>query len=721
MFNLSHYLRKRFTTHIFKTFILSLFAFSYSSYAAGLMTPIGQNTSLEIREHHVNVVIENGYAITTVEQVFYNASTNDIEANYSFPIPEKAAVGEFTYWIDGQAVTGEVLEKKKAKQIYEEEKQAGRNAAITEQDSYKTFDISVSTVRAQQDARIKLTYIQPTHIDTSIGRYVYPLEAGGTDEQKLSFWTANEKVTEKFSFNLRFRSAYPVEQFRLPQHPQAVTTQISDKEWSVSIINFVDQNYSSNLNRDESINNTQMISQEGTDNSSTSSVVQKLDKDIVVYWRHKSGLPGAVDMITYKKTNNDRGTFMLTLTPGDDLANITEGRDWIFVLDYSGSMSGKYQSMVEGINKGLHKLNSNDRFRIVIFSNRAYELTKGYVEATPENVSQSINILEKQKPDSSTNLYDGLKKGINLLDDDRSSAIILITDGVANVGTTQKKDFLSLMEQSDVRLFTFVMGNSANRPLLEEMTRVSKGFAVNISNSDDIAGKLLEATSKLSHEAFHDVDLDISGVKVTDVTPEKIGTLYRGQQLVVFGHYWPKGEKSQQNIRLSVKGKISGKPKTYNTEFSLPNTHKDTNNGIRNVIQHPEIERLWAYAKIEDLEDKMAYFGSNADTEQAITDIALEYGLVTNYTSMIVLQEEQFTARGIDRQNATRVKNEQQAQTQRNQAATQSNRVDQHKPMYQSTAPSHSGGGSGGGGSFNPLLLILLLPLSFTAIRRKRI
>ncbi|MEW8587104.1 MAG: hypothetical protein AB2531_15175, partial [Candidatus Thiodiazotropha sp.] len=106
-------------------------------------------------------------------------------------------------------------------------------------------------------------------------------------------------------------------------------------------------------------------------------MIRKLDKDIVVYWRHQQGLPGSVDMIAHKEPGKDRGTFMLTVTPGDDLASINEGRDWVFVLDLSGSMEGKYQSLVEGVRKGLVKLTDKDRFKVVLFNNRARELTYG--------------------------------------------------------------------------------------------------------------------------------------------------------------------------------------------------------------------------------------------------------------------------------------------------------------------------------------------------------
>ncbi|NQZ11844.1 MAG: VWA domain-containing protein, partial [Algicola sp.] len=596
---------------------------SSGSFAAALLTPANSNLpALAIKEHHVEVVIADGYAITSIKQIFHNPNTTDLEANYSFEIPENAVVGEFTYWIDGQPVTGEVIEKAKARTIYEEEKQAGRETAIAAQDSYKTFDISVYPVRAKQDVKTRLTYIQPAHVDTGIGRYVYPLEDGGVDEQKHSFWHHDDAVTEKFSFNLLFRSSYPIDSLRLPKHPQAQISQISDKQWSVKMAN-----------------NVADMAEEGLTTNAKLAIAHRLDQDIVVYWRHAQGLPGSVDLVTYKPHGSDEGTFMMTITPGEDLAKITEGRDWNFVLDYSGSMKSKYHSLIEGVRKGLHKLKSNDRFRIILFNSSAVELTQGYVAATDENVTKYITAMESYQPNMGTNLYAGLKLGIQSLDADRSSAVILITDGVANVGLTEKKAFIKLLQKQDTRLFTFIMGNNANRPLLQEMAKVSNGFSMNVSNSDDIFGKLMEATSKLTHEALHDVKVKFSGVKVADLSTEKVGSLYRGQQLIIFGHYWGAGE-----AHITIDGKVSGTNKSYSSRFDFP----------QESVLYPELERLWAYATIENLQNQLDYYGQDADIEQAITDLAIDKGLVTAYTSMIVLREEEYANRGINRRNAKR-------------------------------------------------------------------
>ncbi len=648
------------------------------AYAAGLMTPKSGNLpNLEIRQHHVEVTIEDGYAVTSVEQVFHNPNDTELEAIYSFPVPEKASVGEFTYWIDGKPVTGEVLEKQRAREVYQKERDQGREAALTEQDGYRTFDSHVYPVRPQQDVRIRLVYIQPAHVDSGIGRYVYPLEEGGVDEERLAFWNYNDVVTEAFSFELKLRSSYPIDEMRLPQHPQAVASTLSPQEWTVSL------------------SNGQATEEQGASHT-PSTVIQKLDKDIMVYWRHQQGLPGSVDMVTHKEPGKDRGTFMLTVTPGDDLAAINEGRDWVFVLDLSGSMQGKYQSLVEGVRKGLSSLSDRDRFKVVLFNDRARDLSSGYLRATAENTRQMIDTLEQTQPSGSTNLYAGLELGIRGLDSDRSSALVLVTDGVANVGHTEKRQFLTLLERYDVRLFTFVMGNSANRPLLEGMVKVSNGFAINVSNSDDIVGQLMLATSKLTHEALHDIDVKISGVKVKDLTPERIGSLYRGQQLILFGHYWGDGTAD-----VRIRGKVSGQPTEYSTRFAFPNQS----------TRNPEIERLWAFATIEDLQNRIDYLGEDADSRQAIIDLAKEYSLVTDYTSMTVLREEQYQHYGIDRRNQARVAKEQNARQQRSAAPVVNNRVDQQQPMTSKPRAYPSSGHSSGGGALGPWLLLLLFPL----------
>ncbi len=210
-------------------------------------------------------------------------------------------------------------------------------------------------------------------------------------------------------------------------------------------------------------------------------------------------------------------------------------------------------------------------------------------------------------------------------------------------------------------------------------------------------GQLLAATSKVTHEALHGVKIRIDGVKTADLTPGQIGSLYRGQQLVVFGHYWGGG---MADVRLT--GRISGEDKTYQTRFSFPAVATD----------NPEVERLWAYASVEEAVQEISNFGEDADLKQAITDLGVEYGLVTDYTSMVVVRNEVFDAHGIQRNNQMRRVTEQAARQQRAQDPAVSRRVDSQQPMYSSSRPSHKGGGA-----LDAWTLLLLLPLLWLKYR----
>jgi len=660
--------------------LLTASLFANFTQAAGLLTPSdGSLPSLEIRDHQVAVVIEDGYAITTVDQVFVNPHDRDLEARYSFPVPAHGTVVELTVWIDGHAVTGEVMEQEKARRLYEEEKAAGRDAGITEKDSYRTFETRISPVRARHDTRIRMVYLQPAEVDTGIGRYVYPLEEGGVDEAKLAFWTANERVSGNFSFDLRVKPAYPVEAVRMPQHPQAIIESRADGEWTVHLGN-------------TAIGNDDI-------QSDANGAGFTLDNDLVVYWRHQAGLPGGVDLLAHKPAGNHRGTFMMVVTPGDDLQPILEGKDWVFVLDVSGSMKGKYATLVDGVQRALQKMRPEDRFRIVLFNEHSRELTPGWVNANPETVTQYSQSLPGIQPGNGTNLYAGLDQGLRSLDADRTSAMVLVTDGVANVGETRQRRFIELIEQQDVRMFTFVLGNSANRPLLEALARASNGFAVNISNSDDIVGQLLAATSKVTHEALHGVKIEIDGIKTADLTPGRIGSLYRGQQLVIFGHYWGDG---MADVRLT--GRISGEEMTYQTRFAFPAV----------AMENPEVERLWAYASIQEAQQAIDDFGEDPDLEQAIIDLAVEHGLVTDYTAMVVVRDETFDAHGVERSNRDRLSIEEAARQQRAQRPAISRRADSQQPMYSSNRPGHSGSGA-----LDAWTLLFVLPLVWLTWRRR--
>jgi Ca-activated chloride channel family protein len=654
--------------------------------AAGTLIPKGsEHAPIEIVDHQVNVTINNGFAQTVVEQSFSNPNDIALEAIYRFPLPQSASLSEVTLFLGEEQIDGEVLAKERARSVYEQEKASGNDAALAEKNSFRWFEFRVHPVRPGEETRIRIVYYQSLQIDTGIGRYVYPLEEGGTEDSAASsFWEGtNEKVEGTFSAQIELKSASPVADVRLPGNESvAVTEKVGAGHYRVRL-----EQKEASLNR-----------------------------DLVFYYRLEQELPGRVELVAYKADENTPGTFMMVVTPGIDLKPITGGADYVYVLDTSGSMKGKIQTLTSGVSKVLGKMDSRDRFRVIAFNNAARDVSDGWKEATPENVARAIRQVESLSPGGGTNVYEGLQLAMGGLDDDRATSVVLVTDGVTNNGIVDPRSFHQLMKSHDVRVFGFLLGNSGNWPLMRTICDASGGFYAGVSNADDIVGQIMQAKSKILHECLHDTSLKISGVKTFDRGDALLGKVYRGEQLVIFGRYDKGGE-----AELELKARLTGEDKTYRTRFEFPDV--DTAN--------PEIERLWALSQIEQIEGKRdagALAGSEAS--DMVRDLGLRFQLVTDETSMVVLSDEAFDRHGIERHNKQRVARERSAQAARSSQAPSSYVVDRRQPLTNRSAPRHTprrssggGGGGGGGGALQPLMVFAMIVLALggtAALQGKR-
>ena len=625
-------------------------------FAAGTLTAVSSTDQpIRIKEHTVDVAIDNGFARTEVTQIFFNPNGKDLEAVYGFPIPSNSSLSEITIWNGERVLNGEVIEAKEAKRVYQEERDAGNDAGLGEcactkekdEVEYMSYKFSVSRVRAQSDTKIRFVYYQPLKIDTGIGRYVYPLADGGTDEAAKSFWTRNPKVEQRFAINVELKSGFPVDEVRVPgAEAEAKIDKLGEGHFKVSL-----------------------------DRTSGD-----LSKDFVFYYRLADDLPGRVELLAYKPNAKDPGTFMLTVTPGIDLAPITAGGDYIFVLDNSGSMAGKLHTLATGVKQTLGVMKPGDRFRIIAFSDSARELTSGFVDVTPQSVQEWSAKIEQLGPEGGTDVYEGLERGLEAVEADRATSILLVTDGVTNEGIVDPKEFRKLLEQYDVRVFGFLMGNNANWPLMRLIAETSGGFYSAVSNDDDIIGQILLAKSRITSEALHDAVLKIDGVKTFDKTDEIFGKVYRGQQLVIFGRYQKGG-----TANVTLQAKLTGKDETYKTTFEFPDV----------ATEHPELERMWALDRIEQAVMKeMAGVLPPQEAEDYIRDTGVKYQLVTDYTSMVVLADDVFEKRGIARNNKQRIEVERAAQSSRVSQAPVSRRVDNSQPMFSGRSSGVKGGGA---------------------------
>ena len=649
--------------------LLAAAALAPAASASGTLTLLGSpEQPIQIRDHHVAVTIHNGFARTEVTQVFFNPNARDLEALYSFPVPKSAALSELSITDGETELHGEVVDEEVADLIYQSEREQGRQAGLATQDGYQDFEFSLARVAAGAELTCRFVYYQRLEIDTGVGRYVYPLEDGGTDEEALRFWTTNTRVERAFSMDITVKSVWPVLDVRLPGlEGAAVVTQQGPGTWNAR------------------------IDQPGA----------SLSGDVVFYYRLADDLPGRMEVLPYRAPGAAAGTFMLVATPGIDLGPITEGKDFLFVLDVSGSMKSKIHTLGEAVIRALEGLQADDRYRIVIFNNSARELTREWQTAEPQNVARAVAAVSALVADGGTDLFAGLSTALADLDADRTTCVLLVTDAVANQGIVEPARFAELVRRHDIRVFGFLLGNNANWPLMRTVCDASGGFYASVSNADDLLGQLMVAKSRIRHECLHDADLSIQGGGVFDATREHGTRVYRGQQLVVLGRYKDAGPAT-----ATLRATISGTEHVYTAQLEFPAVDE----------ADPELERLWAQARIDELVlQRDLGLLPEGEAADAILGYGVDYQLVTDETSMLVVSDERFAAEGIDRRNRERTAVEHQAQAARSTQGPVNRRVDEAQPAFPDRAPRF-----GGGGAIDPMTLAgaaLLLLLTLTLRR----
>src|SRR5438132_3098878 len=185
-------------------FALLAVAFPLTTQAAGLLIADGGlGGVLEVKEHSVQVTINNGIAVTKVMQVFDNTEKRQVEALYTFPVPRGASVANFSMWINGKEMVGEVLEKQRAREIYNAYKQQRRDPGLLEQTDYRTFDMRVFPIGPDADQKVQITYYQELDYDHDTATYVYPLATAtrrGVDA----------RATRKLTIGFDVKSAVPI-------------------------------------------------------------------------------------------------------------------------------------------------------------------------------------------------------------------------------------------------------------------------------------------------------------------------------------------------------------------------------------------------------------------------------------------------------------------------------------------------------------------------------
>lgn len=578
---------------------------------SGTLVPSDGGPPLEIESQEVRIRINNGIAVTTVDQVFRNNRPRALEAVYSFPVPVDASVSNFSMWIAGQEVIGEVLEKKEARRIYESITARREDPGLLEQVSFKMFRMRVFPVPANGTQRVQVAYAQPVEIDGGVGQYVYPVEARTREFSR---------VRGTFLIDVDLVSRVPLKRVHSPSHAEAMAVrETSPGRWRASI----------------------------------ETPRGLLDRDFVLVYEHERETTGLV--LVPSKPGRDDGHFMLLLTAGKDLEKDARPTHYTFLLDVSGSMGDqrKLEQAVRMVEELLRGLQPQDRFNIVTFNIDAEALfAEGPVEATAESRTKAAEYLRSRRAQGGTDLLPALRAAAARQVEGLPHVLVLLSDGNATAAEDHGR-YRDLLERkgTPLRVFSIGIGNEVNRPLLNALAHATGGYSDQVSSSDDAARKTAQLKTKILHQVAEKLEVTIDGVKTYDVVPERLPNLFRGQQIAVYGRYRGDGKAA-----VRVKGLVNGEPRELAVEVDFPKEQRD----------NPEIRRMWAWKRCDGLMQEIRARGESDAQVRQIVDLGVEYSIVTPYTSFLVLENDgQYQQFGIEQRNARQVREDRAAQERR--------------------------------------------------------
>lgn len=557
---------------------------------------------LEIKEHDVSVTINNGIAVTEVHQVFRNTEQRIVEALYTFPVPNGASVSNFSMIINGQEMTGEVVEKKRAREIYESYKVTKRDPGLLEQVDFKSFELRVFPIAPGAEQDIKVTYCQQLEFDHDNATYVYPLAT--TTRTNI-----DQTTKGRFSFTLDVKSEIPLVGVSSPSHGE----------------DFVISSHTNKYSR------ASLEVKEGD-----------LSKDVVIHLDTERPRTG-VDLITSKQTGED-GYFMLTMTAGKELEEYGAGMDYVFVVDISGSMAndGKLGLSRRIVDAFVGALGTEDRFEVMTFNTMPNTQFEKLSDVTPETKVLASQFLESQRAKGGTVLRPAILTAYKYKADDRPLNVVVLSDGMTE--TKEQAELLKLIKEApgSTRVFCIGLGNEVNRPMLKQLAEGAGGLAAFVSQQDDFTRQSQAFRRKLMRPVASDVSININGLETYDVTPKVLPDLFYGSPLRIYGRY-----KSSGNAKVELKAEIMGQSIHQTFDVNLPNSN----------TENPEIERMWAFNRVQELNNEMRLGGNQDSIVNKIVNLCEGYSIVSEYASFIVLENDaEYKRWAIERRNATRVK-----------------------------------------------------------------
>jgi Ca-activated chloride channel family protein len=569
---------------------------------------------------HTDVVADiSGFiARVTVTQRFTNPFPNPIEAVYTFPMSERAAVDTMNMTVGDRVIKGVIKRREEARRAYEAAKAAGQAASLLDQERTNIFTQSVANILPNSRVEITISYVEYLVYKDGAYAFSFPMVVG---PRYIPGNVVSTQGTDQVPDAARISPPVTPEGTRAG-HDISLEARI---DAGVNIGDLKSDLHEVDVERP----------------SAQKAVVKLKDKNEIPnrdFILHYDVAGDAIQDAILAHTDARGGFFTLILQAPDRVPpEAVTPKEMIFVIDCSGSMRGfPIEKAKEAMRLCIEQMNPNDTFNLVSFSGGTGYCFERPVPNTADNRAKALSYLSQLEGSGGTEMMSAIRAALEgQNDDERLRIVCFMTDGFIGNDTA----ILDAIQKNvgTARVFSFGIGNSVNRFLIEGMGRYGRGASEVVtlqSQGDDAAKRFHE---RVDSPILTDISLDLGRLPVKDLYPDPnlIPDLFAAQPLVITGRYTGSGRGT-----LVLKGKTPRGPFERRMEVVLPG----------NAPEHDVLATLWAREKIESLMSNdwlAAQRGEQgADSKEPITQLGLEYNLVTQYTSFVAIEERKITEGG---------------------------------------------------------------------------
>lgn len=557
--------------------------------------------SFPLKATNVVTNINGVIAETFVTQTYTNTGKRPIHASYVFPASTKVSVHGMKMTVGDQVVTAKIQEKEEAKKEFEEAKKEGKSASLLEQQRPNVFTMNVANIMPGDIVHIELHYTELLSPADGKYQFVFPTvvgpryqspaqdENGECDEWVESPYLGEEKTPpDAYNIAVNLSTGVPITNLSSKSHD----IQVVQESPSIAKVTLTDaQEYAGN-------------------------------RDFILDYQLTGQDVNCGLMLQEGDTEN---FFMLMVQPPKqfDQQDVPD-REYIFVLDISGSMYGYPLDTAKDLIRDLvSNLRQTDRFNVILFADCVASLSSQSLPATKANIERAINLIDGQDGGGGTELLQALDKATSTpAADGFSRSVVVITDGYIS---GEKRIYEHIRQNLDsASFFSFGIGSSVNRYLVEGIADVGAGEAFVVTDEKDAAEMAGKFRNYIQSPLLTDIKINFLDFDAYDIQPAIQPTLFSQKPVIIFGKW--RGSPSG-TIRLTGK---TGK-QDYIQEIAVSD--------VKPMAENSALPYLWARQKVKQLTDYTFAAEDDESIKEEVTRLGLSYSMMTPYTSFIAVVE----------------------------------------------------------------------------------